>query len=219
RAALSDGEIRVTARTFVTDPEPILPQFDRLELRTDESSVAGTYDLTATGGTRYELLVGARAVDSVPENATVTPLSNLSETRREFARKAIDGEGPRVYPETRLGEWVRTAFFGGYYRTADGTVYRGRELQQTDAEFFSREVWCILSLSPTDATAATTLELREIPIRVQTTLNERLADLQGRESLTLETTTDSPLVAFARETPYLLTHTARLDVEVTAANE
>lgn len=213
-AALSGDTVRGHAGTFLADPTPILPTFDRLELLSQESAVAGTYDLSATGDTRYELLVGATEVGSVPESATVTPLSSLSEPRREFARRAIDSEGPRVYPETELGEWVRTAFFGGYYRTSSGTVYRGRELQQTDAEFFSRQVWCILSLSQTEATTATTLRLREIPISVQTTLNERLGDLQGATSVGIGTVDDSPLAQFASETAYLLTHTALLAADL-----
>lgn len=100
RAALSGETVREHAGTFTTDPEPILPEFDRLELLSDESAVAGTYDLTATGDTRYELLVGASEADSVLENTTVTPLSTLSESRRAFTREAIESRGTRVFPET-----------------------------------------------------------------------------------------------------------------------
>jgi hypothetical protein len=216
-AAKTGDTLRVSDETFVYDPAPLLLTFDAVELITDEEAVAGSYEVTGTGDTRYEILVGASEVDDPPADATVTPLSELSQKRRDLVARVVAGERVTISPETKLGEWVRTTFFGGYVRTDDGTVYRGTERQQTDAEFFSREVWYVFSLSPADVTAQHRLRLREIPIDVRATIDERIAPWPSNREYTFETTTDSPLGTFARETDYLLTHAGQLSVEVETA--
>lgn len=146
-AATTDGPLRVRAETPVYAPEPLLARLRTVRLESPDGTVDGRYEVAAEGGAYYEWRVGATPVESVPEGADVTPTRNLSPARRAFVDSALDRGGTLVSPETELGSWVRHGFVGGYV-SRDGTTYRGRKLQQTDAAFFSREVWYVLSLTP-----------------------------------------------------------------------
>lgn len=204
-ARAARGEtVRATDGTFTYDPQPILPGVSTVTL-TDDEAVAGRYRCEIQGGTYYERQLTATPADP-PADATVTPVATLSDPRRELAVAAIDGEYPFVEPQSRLGEWVRTAFFGGYY-THDGQTYRGREAQQTDAAFFATTVWYVLSLTGADTTDATPLQLslRPVPTAVH-----RLLDPY------FEGETDTPLVVrdptarqFFADPTLLVTHTGR----------
>lgn len=204
-----DGYVYPAVQTY--EPIPPLTGFDRLELDDPASDASGVYDLDAEGGVRYDLLVGADEA-TPPADATVTPVDELSGERRELALAAIgsgsDHDG-RVFPETELGSWVRSQFFGSYYRL-DGTVYRGHEVQQTDAAFTASEVWYVLSLSEADAEAASTLDLEPPEEQVRTLVDdlrseqetvERMErDVEGLDAAMAET--------LATEHSYLLTHDA-----------
>lgn len=205
RAASTDETVRGHADSGVHTPEPVVPQFETVRLASAGGSVDGTYDLSAEGGTRYELLVGADAADP-PAGTTVTPVESLPERRREFARSAISAERATVYPETALGEWVRHEFFGGYFEH-DGETYRGTEVQQTDAAFFSTEAWYVLSLSPGTAEDPVVLRFPDPGAAATDAID---AALSGIDDGTRRTTYDGGLsdaiVQFASETTYLLTH-------------
>jgi hypothetical protein len=154
-AATTDRTVRAHAETPSYAPSPPLPAFDRVRVDDESSELAGSYDLSVEGDTRYRLLVGAEEA-APPADAEVTPVSSLAEQRREVAQAASGGstgDSARVYPETELGSWVRHAFFGGYY-SHEGTTYRGTEAKQTDAEFFATEVWYVLSAASVDAPSA-----------------------------------------------------------------
>lgn len=216
RAARSEGPIRVTATTSFPMPDPVMTRFDSVALETGDESVDGTYAVDCEGGTRYRILVRAQPVESVPGDATVTPLSELPEHRREFAMAAIGDERATVYPETRLGEWVREAWFDGYVRH-DGTVYRGKEIQQTDAAFFSKELWMVLSLSPAAGSNADGPMLRfpDLDPRVREFLDAALADREPNDEEVTATADELPeaVRSFAAETDHLLTPTAAFEVE------
>ncbi|MFB6194161.1 MAG: hypothetical protein ABEI75_03755, partial [Halobaculum sp.] len=206
--ATTDRTLRVFDRTHVPNPDPIWPAIDGVEL---DGEAAGTYRLDATGGTRYHVLVGAERADP-PDDATVTPVSALPEPRRETATAAIRDEGPRVYPETRLGEWVRTQFFGGYY-ALDGEPYRGHEVSQTDAAFFSHRVWYVVRAEPADPADPLSLGLDPIPDPVRRIVDPVLDDSVSARTLTTDPATDPAVRGFAADTRYLCTHTARFRVE------
>jgi hypothetical protein len=217
RAATSGDPVRGHDETFVYTPEPVLSGVDHVEL-VGSSDVSGTYATTVDGGTRYDLLVGAERVDAPPETATVTPLDALSPARRRLVERAIDdGRRATVVPESRLGEWVRTRFFDGYVSRGE-TVYRGYEVQQTDAAFFSTAVWYVLSLSPTadEPADVATLRLVDVPdsfVRtVEPHLAERAPDEREVRSEPLELS--DHVVRFVDDTEYLLTHTAVFTVDV-----
>ncbi|QKY18860.1 hypothetical protein B4589_000180 [Halolamina sp. CBA1230] len=193
------------------EPIPPLPVFDRVEIDDPGGDAGGRYDFDAEGGVRYDLLVGAEAV-SPPEDAEVTPISELSGERREIALAAVGAESDRdrrVYPETELGSWARTAFFGGYYRY-DGTTYRGNEVQQTDAAFFSKRIWYVISASETDAEASVTLALDEVDSRVRAVVDELRGEHETIEPMArrVEGETAAVLAAFAEGGTLLLTHEA-----------
>lgn len=216
RAARSEGPIRVTATTSFPMPEPVMTRFEAVRLETGDEALDGKYGVECEGGTRYGILVGAQPVESVPENTTVTPLSDLPERRRELALAAIGDERPTVYPETPLGGWVRHEWFDGYVRH-EGTVYRGREVQQTDAAFFSEELWMVLSLSVDFApnVDGPTLSLVDLDPAVREFVEGALADWERNDDEAEETTDELPesVRSFAAETDHLLTHTTAFEVE------
>lgn len=225
REAASTGEtIRAYVETGVYVPEPVLPAFEYVRLDTPEGDgeIDGFYELTAEGGTRYDLLVGASAVEEVPEDATVRPVADLPAERRELVTLAIEGSNDaRVFPETELGEWVRHEFFGGYY-SFEGETYLGAEVQQTDAAFFSTEVWYVLTLSPiaeSEATTPATVRLPAIDASVRQVVDGLLPDEAGEAGAAANATAEvdslpEAVVQFAVETDYLLTHTAVFAVTV-----
>ncbi|MFB6304425.1 MAG: hypothetical protein ABEH47_04615 [Haloferacaceae archaeon] len=211
-AALTGETRRFAARTPVPGQAPVLgaDRFARPRL-TGAGEADGVYAAAVDAGVRYELIVGAEQADPPPD-AAVTPAADLRPERRELVRKAVDGQSPRVYPETPLGEWVREEFFDGYV-SVDGTVYRGREVQQTDAAFFSREVWYVLSLSPApDADPTVELDLRPVPDAVRDALDPVLEERRPDQSLVSKGTVEPDVARFARDTPAVLVHTATFAV-------
>lgn len=214
-AASDEGPVRAVGSTSVYVPEPVLTAVETVELVDPEGEAGGVYAVDCQGGTRYDLLVGAVEA-TPPEGATVTSVADLSGERRDLAVKSIRNEGPRVYPETELGEWVRTEFFDGYF-AHEGTTYRGKEVQQTDAAFFSTEVWYVLELSPTaDATDPVTLDLASVDPTVRDRLDPILDD-RSREQETYRADLaeiPGPVRSFLVETDRILTHTAALAVDV-----
>lgn len=217
RAAASGEPVRDHDETFVETPEPVLSGVDHVEL-VGPSDVSGTYATTVDGGTRYDILVGAERVDAPPETTTVTPLDALSPARRRLVERAIDdGRRATVVPESRLGEWVRTRFFDGYV-SREGVVYRGYEVQQTDAAFFSTTVWYVLSLSPTTDESAdvVTLRLAAVPDSFVRAVEPHLAERSPdeREVQSEHRELSDAVVRFLDETAYLLTHTAVITVDV-----
>jgi hypothetical protein len=221
-AAESEEPIRVHGNTPVYAPTPMLTSLSAVELPADASGTGGrqTYEIDGEGGTRYDILVGAEAVESVPDDADPTPVADLSKSRRDLVRRAISEQSrATVVPETRLGEWVRTAFFDGYVEQ-DGTVYRGYEIRQTDAAFFSKEFWLVVSLVPVataDApTPVTRLAFPEVPQAVRSAVDPVRSESKQAKSLTTATVEDDDtLRGFAAAHDYLLTHTALFEVERT----
>ena len=215
RAADGERPIRVTATASFPMPEPVMTRFESVVLETGDDSIDGTYAVDCAGGTRYRMLVGAGSVEGVPGNATVTPVSDLPERRREFALAAVGNERATVYPETPLGEWVREEWFGGYFRH-DGTLYRGTEIQQTDAAFFSEELWMTLSLSPVPGSdvEGPTLRFPDLDPEVREFVDAALADREPNDEEAEETAEQLPdsVRAFAAETDHLLTHTTAFSV-------
>lgn len=192
-------------------PEPLVPDLDAVVLDGEDDALDGAYAVDGAGGPRYEYLVGAERVDDVPDDAAVTPIAELGQARRELVGAAIDdGTRATIYPETELGSWARNEFFGGYVEAEDGTTYRGHEIDQTDAAFFSKTVWWVLSLSAVaEAPDAPTLVLRTVPQAVRDRIDRILA---GQETPTVESVSEesfpAPVVEFAAVTDYVLTHTA-----------
>jgi len=171
-AAETSEPVRGHAVAAVHDaPRPVVTGFDVVEL-VGTDGADGTYAVTAEGGTRYELKVGLERADP-PADATVTDVGDLFAERASFLRTALDGAAT-VYPETRRGEWVRHEVFDGYFGV-DGTTYRGYEIQQTDAAFFSEEIWYVLGLSRSTATASRRLRFPELSRPVRETADELLA--------------------------------------------
>lgn len=213
RQAASTGEtVREYAEVPAYNPVPVLPRFEMVELRGDDA-VAGSYAVDAAGGPRYEHFVGAERVDEVPDGEEVTPVSDLPAERRTLAEAAIaEDQRARVYPETELGTWVRTEFYGGYF-SHDGKRYRGHEVQQTDAAFFSQTVWYVLSLSPTDGDG-TALRLVDVDPAVREVIDRVI----GEDPTPVERSERGPFPAavtsFAAETEFLLTHTAVYEVSL-----
>jgi hypothetical protein len=228
RAAEQSEPVRGADDAFVYTPEPVLEGVDRVRL-VGSAAVEGTYDLSVDGGPRYDLLVGAEPVDEPPANASVIPSGTLSPARRDLVERAVDeGRRATVVPETPLGEWTRTAFFDGYVQY-NGTLYRGYEVQQTDAAFFSTRVWYVLSLSPIESTATTTpttrptsettatgtasapltLRLASVPDGFADRVDPLLADRTKDQPEVLSDPAELPadVERFTRETAYLLTHT------------
>lgn len=193
------------------EPIPPLSAFERVDIDDPGGDAGGRYELAVEGGVRYDLLVGAEEV-SPPDDAEVTPIAELSGARRELALAAVGAESDRdrrVFPETELGSWARTSFFGGYYRH-DGTTYRGHEVQQTDAAFFSNRVWYVLSASATDREPSATLVLEEVDSRVRAIVDDLRSEHQTIEPMArrVEGETAAALEAFADGGTLLLTHEA-----------
>lgn len=152
RGADADGPVRTHDRALLEGQRPLLPRFSAVRFA-GERVPDGAYALDLSGGPRYRWLFAATAVEAPPEGATVLGVSDLPADRRALALEAIEGDRPSAYPETPLGTWARTAFVGGYLRH-EGTVYRGRELRQTDAAFFAEDVWYVGRVAPTDEVSA-----------------------------------------------------------------
>jgi hypothetical protein len=211
-AAMTNRTVRARSRTPTSAPNPPLPAFERVRFDDEAGELSGSYDLSVEGETRYQLLVGADE-ESPPADAEVTPVSSLAERRREVALAAIPGshgDDARVYPETELGSWVRHEFFGGYF-SHDGTTYRGKEAQQTDAEFFATEVWYVLTAESRDASSAqVTFRLAPIDDGVRRRIEERRTE--EYRPYTMEIAVEGETAAAARRfsaaNPVILTHDA-----------
>ncbi len=215
-AASTDTTLRVHATAAVENPDPPLPTFDRVRLQGPTAAVTGWYGVRAEGGTRYRYKADAAAT-TAPDDATVTPVADLGPDRRDLAVAAItdDIDGRAFYPETELGEWARTEFFGGYVRY-NGTVYQGMEFQQTDAAFFSTECWYVLSLERVSEGEGPTLVLADIDRDIRDTVEELLDERDlPHESATRDADgAPASAVRFFENTDYLLTHAAVLRVTV-----
>lgn len=221
RQAATGTTVRSHADSYVYpvqqsyEPIPPLTAFDQVRIDDPDSGAGGSYDVDADGGVYYERVVGVEAV-SPPADAEVTPVSELSGERRELALVAIgaeNGGAPRVEPQTALGVWARTEFFGGYY-SHEGTTYRGHEVQQTDVAFFATEVWYVLSLSPTESETATTLHLAAPEARARMLLDELRSEHERVERIErdVEGLNAEAAETLAAEHPYLLTHDAVYEV-------
>ncbi|WP_396612137.1 hypothetical protein ACH9L7_02295 [Haloferax sp. S1W] len=219
RDAAEGESVREVVSVSHYTPQPSLLAFDAIELRAAGEPL-GTFAVDADGGTYYKLLVGANEVESVPENETATPVSELPSERRELARHAIGDERRTVQPQTQLGEWVRNEWFQGYFRH-DGVTYRGIEVQQTDAAFFSKRFWVVLRLSETTASGGDPVyvELPQTNTETRVKLHEAVTEARGEDG------SGSPIEipatelsdagrTFVRETEYLLTHTSVFSVSV-----
>jgi len=216
-AATTDGVVRAVAEASVDNPQPVLPSFPSVELVDESGAASGVYEVTAEGGTRYEMVVAVE--EATDHDGEVTSLSALSAERRAFLRAALRGEYASVFPETERGAWVRREVFGHAFED-DGTVYRFRERSATDAAFFSGDAWYRLELEPTDAPADEPVRLRlaEIDDAVRETLDplvetgtyrrapERVASERGPVPEAVET--------FADRTDGLLIHVGALDLAV-----
>lgn len=145
-AAATGDTVRAVQNAHTYVPRPVLPAYDAVELVDPSGAAGGRYHLAADGGVYYHRLLDVEAV-SPPADATATPVADLPAARRDLVERVVRGDRVTVSPETERGEWVREAFFGEYF-THEGTTYRGYERQQTDAAFFSTEVWYVLSLDP-----------------------------------------------------------------------
>lgn len=209
-AAATDQTVRAHADTPSYDPSPPLPAFERVQFDDETGELSGIYDISVEGDTRYRLLVWAEETDP-PEDADVTAISSLPEERRQLALAAIGestGEDARVYPETQLGSWVRHEFFGGYF-SYDGTTYRGKEAQQTDAEFFATEVWYVLSAMAVDAPSApVTLRLASVADDVRRAISELRKEESTPTSVSTTVTgeTRTAVRTLGEENVLLLTH-------------
>jgi hypothetical protein len=228
-AAAGDEPVRARVGMIHDRPgsSPVLPG-----LVGDTVAIAGTddqdghYRIDGDSGVYYEWLVGADAVDAIPEDATVRTVASLSEPRRRVVREAIDtGTRRTIEPQTALGTWVRRTFIGGYWRTDEG-VYRGREIQQTDAAFFSDVVWYVLALSPVTAEDSdvaaedgdgdgsdpvTTLRFPNLP----TADHERIRSALGDTHSGAELDAASPqLRALATDDTHMITHVSVFDLQV-----
>jgi hypothetical protein len=204
RAASIEGTYRNAAAAFVKAPEPFWTAYDTVRLAGPENTADdGVYEMDSEGGVRYELLVGADRLDGDRPAAEVSALEG---ERRELALAAIRNEGPRVYPETELGEWVRTEWFGNRW-AYEGTVYRGKEVQQTDAAFFSEQVWATVQMRETVGHPAVAFELRAPGDAVRDALDPVFAEWSKHEpTVTLE---DPPAAVreYLEPTDLLATHT------------
>lgn len=228
-AATGDDPVRSAGSAFVYTPHPPLTSVDTVELVDPDGDADGVYTVDCQGGTRYELLVGAEAT-TPPTGATVTPVSDLADDERAFVDSVIEEGHQRVSPETERGEWVRTEFFESYVEH-DGTTYRGYEVQQTDAEFFSTEVWYVLELTPVtetaqestgtettdgDGTDPVTLDLAPIDPAVRGVLDPHLGErTESHEEYGVDyEQVPQSLATFCDETDRILTHDSVLALDV-----
>lgn len=221
RGAATDGAVRATDGIILTGQPPLLPGERTVRLVGDEVD-DGAYALDIDGGLLYEWLLGATAVEDPPEDAEVVAVDDLSDDRRSLAVEAIEGGRATVEPHTPLGTWARTEFVGGYVRY-DGTVYRGRERQQTDAAFFSEEVWYVASVRPTDEAAgdgsasdAPTLHLDPLPSAAARVVDDLLGDWASNlDPVEADISDlDDPARRALAETDFLLTHVAVFEVSI-----
>lgn len=191
-----DEPVRAHGTASQYAPEPLLAGVAGLTLAADESDVAGAFDAEIAGGPYYEYLIGA---------------------------ERVDGNG-RVEPQTVAGQWYLGEWIGSYYRT-DGRVYRGIEVQQTDAGFFSTDAYYVLDLSPDESASGPTLDVRPVPGAVRSALDDGLArgveKLPGTSSPSFTVGPNLPgaALSFARETDYVLTHTTLLSVAAGSGGE
>lgn len=176
RGATTGDRVRATDSILLTGRPPLLPGERTVRLAGDGVE-DGAYELAVDGGLLYDWLLGATAVDDPPRDADVVDVDALPNDRRSLAVEAIQGGRATVEPQTPLGTWARTEFVDGYVRR-EGTVYRGYERQQTDAAFFSKEVWYVASVTPTDRASsdAPTLHLDPLPSAARTVVDDLLAD-------------------------------------------
>jgi hypothetical protein len=133
-------------------------------------------------------------------------VSELEGERRELALAAVRNERPRIYPETELGEWVRAEWFDDRWEY-DGTVYRGKEIQQTDAAFFSDQVWATVRMRETRAEPQVVFELRAPGDAVRETLDPVLADWSRDETSTEVADPPAPVVEYLTGADLVATHT------------
>lgn len=210
--ATTERTIRTHAKTPTYDPSPPLAAFERVHFDDEAGELSGTHELSIEGDTRYELLVGAERTGP-PEDADVTAIPSLPEERRQLALAATGestGDDARVFPETELGSWVRHGFFDGYF-SHDGTTYRGTEAQQTDVEFFAKDVWYVLAATAVDAPSApATLRLAGVHESVRDVVSglRRDEDRPASMSATITGETRAAASGFAEENPFFLTHDA-----------
>ncbi|SHH67881.1 hypothetical protein [Halobaculum gomorrense] len=214
RGAATGEVVRTTDTIVRTGQPPLLPGKRTVRLTGDRVD-DGAYALGVDGGLLYEWLLGATAVEEPPADAEVVVVDDLPADRRSLAVEAVEGGRATVEPQTPLGTWARTAFVGGYVRYR-GTVYRGRERQQTDAAFFSNEVWYVATVTPTDdePADAPTLHLDPLPESARPVVDDLLADWASTldpVEAAVSDLDDRSRRALA-ETDFLLTHVAALEV-------
>jgi hypothetical protein len=204
-AARADGPVRDHyQKVFDLPPSPVLGVFDTVELRGTDGA-DGVYDVDVQAGGRYEMRFEGNPVSSVPDDATVVAEHELTTRQRQFVADAVDDRAT-VYPETVLGTWARTVFQGGYVRF-DGTVYRGREQQQTDVEFFAPRIWYVVTLTPVEGAADPfVLNCALLDVSVERTVFEALREDDGVGPV--ERVADPPpvLLDLAREFDAVLLH-------------
>ncbi|MXR41830.1 hypothetical protein GRX01_10845 [Halobaculum sp. WSA2] len=176
RGATTGDRVRATDSILLTGRPPLLPGERTVTLAGDGVD-DGAYELAVDGGLLYDWLLGATAVDDPPRDVDVVDVDALPNDRRSLAVEAIRGGRATVEPQTPLGTWARTEFVDGYVRR-EGTVYRGYERRQTDAAFFSEEVWYVASVTPTEGASsdAPTLHLDPLPSAARTVVDDLLAD-------------------------------------------
>lgn len=212
--ATSDGPLRVHATARIQSPSPPLLAFDRIRLAGAGDDANGPYALRASGGTRYRYLAGAEAV-TPPANATVTSIEDLSSEQRRLVEAAVASDDrARFYPETERGEWARTAFFDGYVRVND-TVYRGYELQQTDAAFFSEGVWYVLDLEPVEEESGPILHAGAVDGGIREVIDALLGRREREKAVALDAEgLPGSVIRFVADHDFLLTHGALLAMRV-----
>ncbi|QZY00533.1 hypothetical protein [Halobaculum rubrum] len=216
RGATTGDRVRATGSILLTGRPPLLSG-ERTVRLTGEGVDDGAYVLDIDGGLLYEWLLGATAVEDPPTDADIVAVDDLDDDRRSLVVEAIEGRRATVEPQTPLGTWARTEFVDGYVRH-EGTVYRGRERQQTDAAFFSNEVWYVASVTPADAAPddALTLHLDPLPPAARRAVDDLLGDWASTRDLVeadVSDLGDRSRRALA-ETDRLLAHVAVLEVSL-----
>ncbi|WP_435317632.1 hypothetical protein [Haloarchaeobius sp. TZWSO28] len=200
-------------RFVIPPPTPFLHGTETLDIKFPGSEApSGTYTFDVASGARYEMRAAASRVDSVPDQESATPVGDLDPERRTVVEGAVDGDEPTVYPETELGTWFRESFIGGYF-LVDGQTYRGHEVQQTDAGFFSETVWYVLQ--PSDQSAdeqPTTLRLPDLSPSLLDRL-ESVLPLESGAKAVIDDPSDE-LARLAAETDLVATHTVRYRVSM-----
>ena len=216
RGATTGERVRATGSILLTGQPPLLSG-ERTVVLAGDNVEDGPYELNIDGGLLYEWLLGAAAVEDPPTDAEIVDVDALTDDRRTLVLAAIEGDRATVEPQTPLGTWARTEFVGGYVRH-EGTVYRGRERQQTDVAFFSNEVWYVASVTPTDDAPddAPMLHLDPLPSAARGAVDDLLADWASAldpVEADVSDLDDRSRQALA-ETDRLLTHVAVLEVSL-----